>query len=81
MSKREVSKPVRFYSFDGRIAFFLLALIVWPRAATFWSFLSFAILLWILERNGWPLDMFIRRIFRMFSGNSRSSRPWWKNNE
>jgi len=78
VAKRDVSRVIRFYGLDGRLSIFLLALLVWPRTSTFIGFIVVAIVLWILERKGWPLDMFFRKVKGMLGGNVKLARPWWR---
>ena len=71
---RNTMKPVRFFQFDARAAFFILLVLVHARLWTFALMICVNIIFWILERKGLSFASALRA-FRLWLGGSH--RPAW----
>lgn len=80
MARKDASRKVRFLIFDGRLGFPILLVLIWPRLYTLYFLLGTTLALWVIERRGMPVTMFLRRVLSWPAGGWRLARPWWRKN-
>lgn len=73
-----VAKRVKFLFLDGITVVPLL--FTAPRPSLFMLQVSVgvALLLWVIDRKGMPLPMFMRYLRTLFVGRTRYIRPMWR---
>lgn len=71
---RNTMKPVRFFLFDARAAFFIMLVLVHARLWTLGLMVTVCIIFWILERKGLSFAAACRALRSWFVGVYR---PAW----
>lgn len=75
---RDTSRPTRFWIFDFRAAFPLILFLLHIRWWTFYTAVAAIILLSLLERYGFAVNVFLRWLRSTLAGRRKTARPWYK---
>ena len=74
---RDSARSVRFFMLDGRAAFPLVLVLIWPRFWTLVVALVSVLFFTIISRFGYTPMVFLRLLRSFFAGRHVQSQPWW----
>lgn len=78
MARSNVALKVKFLGIDGSIVAPILLIMLAPSWWLFYSLISLAVILFILERKGISIKCLGRKIRTLFAGGRKLVRPPWR---
>jgi intracellular multiplication protein IcmT len=75
---RDTARSARFFFVDYRAAFPLLLFLLHIKFWTFFLAIGVIVCLYILERYGYTVPVFLRIVRSFLAGSRKSARPWWR---
>lgn len=75
---RDSARPIRFFIWDGKAAFPLVAVLMFPR---WWTLIIAVICMMffsLLNKYGLTVSVFLRWIRSWLAGPRKQARPWWR---
>lgn len=75
---RDSARPIRFFIWDGKAAFALFFVLIWPRLWTLLIAILVMIFFTFMNRYGYTPIVFFRAIRSFLAGRRVYSAPWWE---
>jgi intracellular multiplication protein IcmT len=75
---RDTARPARFFIIDYRAAFPLLAFLLHIRLWTFLLAFVVVLFLYLLEKYGFTVPIFIRLFRAWLAGSVKNAAGWWR---